>query len=419
MVRRFWETSIGGIDMPRGYREGGSYDAYVPDPLSKLKLTLDGDVAADVADAERAIAKLDATAATLTETEGLARLLLRAESVASSHIEGLRLSPQRLLRYMADQSVSDPTAREVLANIDAMAFALEDPADDLTIERIIEIHRRLLAGSQHPQFAGQLRTEQNWIGGNEFNPIGAAFVPPPPECVRALLNDLCAFCNNDNLPALAQAAIAHAQFETIHPFVDGNGRTGRALIYVVLRRRGLATRTTPPISLALATQAKTYINALDATRVNGPIAHAIPALNHWIAVFSVATRRAVDDAVSFERTIQSLQAAWKSKLSSRSDSGARQLLAHLPSLPILRVEDAARVLGKTFATANGAIERLVESEILTATNSARRNRRFEAREIFDAFTELERRLASPKADTRVAKPVREVPARPKQRPMKK
>jgi hypothetical protein len=94
---------------------------------------------------------------------------------------------------------------------------------------------------------------QNWIGGSSFNPCSAAFVPPPPDHVAGLIEDLCAFANDDSLPAVAQAAIAHAQFETIHPFVDGNGRTGRALIHVILRRRGLASRILPPVSLVLAT----------------------------------------------------------------------------------------------------------------------------------------------------------------------
>ena len=108
------------------------------------------------------------------------------------------------------------------------------------------MHERLLAGTRLERYAGRLRAVQNWIGGSSFNPCSAAFVPPPPEHVRALMADLCEFCNQDTLPAVAQAAMAHAQFETIHPFVDGNGRTGRALIHVILRRRGLAPRLVPP-----------------------------------------------------------------------------------------------------------------------------------------------------------------------------
>ena len=418
--RRFWESTVGGIGVPRKDRAAGWFEAFIPDRLTNRAFTIEGDVAADVADAERSIAGLDATAQTLTDTEGLARLLLRAESVASSHIEGLRVSPQRLMRRAAGYEIGDATANDVLANVDAMTFALEDRAGRISIPRIVEVHRRLLASSKQAQYAGQLRAEQNWIGGNDFNPLGAAFVPPPPEYVYGLLEDLCTFCNDDALPTVVQAAIAHAQFETIHPFVDGNGRTGRALIYMVLRRRGLAVRTTPPISLVLATQARTYVNALDATRVEGPPERATSALNRWTAIFAVAARRAVDDAQSFERTIAALQTDWLRRLeAARSDSGARLLMAHLCSMPILSVEDAARVLGRAYSTANDAIEKLVAAKILTPIDASRRHRRFEAREVLDAFTALERRLASPAADTRIAKPVRDVPARPKLRPVKK
>jgi len=119
-------------------------------------------------------------------------------------------------------------------------------------------------------------------------PCSAAFVPPPPELVPGLIEDLCVICNDDSLPAVAQAALAHAQFETIHPFADGNGRTGRGLIHLVLRRRELATRVLPPISLILATWAKDYIDGLTATRYSGPAsgeaAHA--GLNRWIGTFA-------------------------------------------------------------------------------------------------------------------------------------
>ena len=124
----------------------------------------------------------------------------------------------------------------------------------------------VLAGNRLSDYAGRIRTEQNWIGGSGFNPCSAAFVPPPPEEVPDLLAYLCQFCSDEVLPALAQAAIAHAQFETIHPFVDGNGRTGRALTHVIPRRRGLAPRLLPPISLVLATWSSSYIDGLVGTR---------------------------------------------------------------------------------------------------------------------------------------------------------
>ena len=240
-------------------RRSCEYDAYLPDRLQGRPFSLDGDVAADVADAEAAIRRLDDRARALADTEALARLLLRAEAVASSRIEGLEVGGRRLLRaeVAADigDDASDVTATEVLGNIEAMRWATSTVAAErhVEVEDICEIHRRLLQGTRHEHIAGVIRTEQNWIGGSSYNPCSADFVPPPPDEVAGLLADLCAFLDSDDLPAVVQAAVAHAQFETIHPFADGNGRSGRALIHVVLRRRGLVERVVPPISLVLAT----------------------------------------------------------------------------------------------------------------------------------------------------------------------
>ncbi len=132
------------------------------------------------------------------------------------------------------------------------AIALGTQAVPLTVAEVEDIHRTLLRFTADAKIAGIVRTKQDWIGGNDYNPIGAGYVPPPPEHVQPLLADLCAFINRDDLAPVAQAAIAHAQFETIHPFADGNGRAGRALVYAVLRRRGELTRYIPPISLILA-----------------------------------------------------------------------------------------------------------------------------------------------------------------------
>lgn len=129
------------------------------------------------------------------------------------------------MRVAADRAagshVSDVTALEVLANVDAMAHALKGTSSEITVDRILGDHHRLLSHTRLAQHAGCLRKVQNWIGGSQYNPLSAIFIPPPPEKLSALLRDLCEFCNDDSLPAVAQAAIAHAQFETIHPFVDG------------------------------------------------------------------------------------------------------------------------------------------------------------------------------------------------------
>ena len=288
VIHRHWP---GNPDAPsRRGRVTCDYDIYCPDLLTGRHFTLEGDVAADVVDAETAIARLNAQASALADTEALARLLLRAESVASSRIEGLEIGARRLLRAEAARGLGEPTrdvtAAEVLGNIDAMSAAISEiePGGLISVDTLLAFHRRLLENTWQSRYAGKLREKQNWIGGSEYNPCSAVFVPPPHELIPELVEDLCAFCNTESLPAVAQAAIAHAQFETIHPFADGNGRTGRALIQLVLRRRGLATRVPPPISLVLATWAKDYVDGLTATRYRGPATgkDAQAGLNLWV-----------------------------------------------------------------------------------------------------------------------------------------
>src|SRR5450756_3169443 len=227
VIRKHWQSEA-AAGLPRKDRQSCEYEAYVPDPLMGRAIVLEGAVAADVADAEAAITRLNLEASALIDTEALARLLLRAESVASSRIEGLEIGPRRLLRAEAARQIGevpgDITAEEVLGNIDAMRCALDkaESADAITTDALLEIHNCVLRETRLRAYAGQIRDVQNWVGGNIYNPCAADYVPPPPEHVRPLMDDLAEFCNSDMLPVVAQAAIAHAQFETIHPFADGN-----------------------------------------------------------------------------------------------------------------------------------------------------------------------------------------------------
>jgi Fic family protein len=231
--------------------------------------------------------------------------------------------------------------------------------------------------------------------------------------VPDLLEDLCEFCNGDDLPGVAQAALAHAQFETIHPFVDGNGRTGRALIHMIIRRRGLATHVVPPISLVLATWARDYVEGLTATRYRGSAdaQAAQDGVNLWIGRFAAACRRAVADATSFERRIEHIEAEWRRRLGSvRSQSGTDLLLHSLIGAPVVTVASASGLIDRSYPQTNEAIARLVRSGILEQVTVGRRNRAFEAPDVIDAFTDLERQLASPEWDTRSSQPSRIVPA---------
>jgi Fic family protein len=284
----------------------------------------------------------------------------------------------------------------------------------ISVKTLLAVHRRLLLKTSLFAHAGKVRTQQNWIGGSDYNPCSAAFVPPPHELVPGLLTDLCSFCNDDSLPAVAQAAIAHAQFETIHPFVDGNGRVGRALIHLVLRRRGLSMRVFAPVSLILATWSKDYVNALTRTRYIGPPdgEEAIRGLNDWVALFAAACKRAVDDAFGFEARMQEIEKTWRAKLGRvRRNSATDLLLRELTSAPMITVGNASKLIHRSFEATNKAISRLIDARILTPVTIGRRNRAFEARDTLRIFTDLERRLASPTGDTRSHPPSRPAPRR--------
>jgi len=416
VIRLNWTRNVNAPS--RAESRACEYEAYVPDRLVGRQIRLDGSVAAEVAEAEAALARLDAEAVALVQTEALARMLLRAESVASSKIEGLEIGARRLLRAEAARSmgeIPDVTAAEVLGNIDAMMYSLErvNQGGAITTELLLDIHRRLLAGSRIAEEAGLFRNVQNWIGGSDYNPCSAAFVPSPPQYVGELINDLVAFANDDSLPAVAQAAIAHAQFETIHPFTYGNGRTGRALIHMILRRRGLAQRVIAPVSLILASWAKDYVAGLTATRYRGPVTsrEAHEGLNLWIGRFASACKRAVDDARSFENRARDLEVRWRARLERvRAQSATDLLLPALIGAPVLTVNSASELIQRSFVQTNEAVIRLLEAGILRQVTVGRRNRAFEAPDVISAFTHLERQLASP-GGTQTSQPARRVPRR--------
>jgi Fic family protein len=407
--------------MSRRDRQGCDYDTYLPDPLTGWELALPADLVADLTDAEAAIRRLNTSGTLHVSLEGLARFLLRAESVASSKIEGLEAGPRRLLDaevvLAQGGDAADRIAVEVLANVAAMEAAVElgSSTDAITLGDLLDVHRILMERSATPGIGGLLRTVQNWIGGSSYNPCFAAFVPPPPETVDALLHDLLAYVNGDHHPALVQAAIAHAQFETIHPFADGNGRTGRALIHMILRRRGLAPRFVPPISLVLATWATEYIAGLTAYRhVGAPNGSGRSAgAGTWLRTFATAASRSCGDAEAYAAQIDALDALWRDRLGRvRANSAVELLLDVLPGVPVITVESAARLIGRSEMRTGDAVNRLEAVGVLRQRNVGRqRYRVFEAADVVDLFTGLERALASPTGNTATASPARPVPRR--------
>lgn len=425
LVSRVWRSADRSLGIPRQYRRSFTYEAYVPDPLSVHRgVLLSDDAAADLAEAEQAIKHLNEVTPHIANMEGIARLLLRSEAVASSKIEQLEVGEKRLLLAEAARSLGQPahdvTAQAVLGNIEAMRYAVEELASkpEITVADLLEAHRRLMEKTQHTHWGGVMRTEQNWIGGNDHNPAEAAFVPPPPEEVPALLEDLASFISSDRFTPLVQAALAHAQFESIHPFLDGNGRVGRALIHVVLKRRGLAPHYVPPISLVLATNSKNYIDGLTASRYIGQPTdlEAGMGIALWVQVFAAATARASRDAELFGAHIDDLVAQWRKQAAPiRAHSGADLLLSALPAAPVITVDTAVKLTGRSRQAMNLAVAHLASSGVLVPIKNLKWGRVFEAAGLIDALVGFERALASPTGDTRSAPPVRRVPARPQRR----
>jgi Fic family protein len=278
------------------------------------------------------------------------------------------------------------------------AVALGAGARPLRLRDVLEIRRRLMLATTTPQIAGELRERQSWIGGNAYNPGRADFVPPPPELVKDLMNDLVSFMNRTDLPPVVQAAVAHAQFETIHPFADGNGRVGRALIHVVLRRRGVAPRYVPPVSLVLAADAKAYVAGLTAFREDRRA--------DWLFLFAQAIELAAAKASELALRLAELQEKWRERAGRpRRHSSAEALIVELPAHPIVTVATAQKVLGRSKQAVNEAIAALAKKGVLHAITLAKRNRAWEARELFDLIEDVERELATPSDDDQPSRPI--------------
>ena len=374
-------------------RLGGRYQAFVPDPIADASFPLNDEVNGALHRATKALEHLQHAPARIATLGAVAQNLLRSESVASSRIEGVLISHKRLARAAhlgPGKGERDHRAAEVLGNVDAMRHAIEVGADSgsIGVDDLIGIHRLLLRFADDRGIAGIVRTSQNWIGGNDYNPFGAAFVPPPPKYVPGLLEDLCQFVERDDLPPVVQAAIAHAQFETIHPFADGNGRTGRALIYAILRRRGEVTRYVPPISLMLASAPKSYIGGLTAYREGGA--------GEWCESFALATERAASEAERLAEAIEVLEEEWLQRAGvPREDSAARRLIGALPEQPVFDVAIAQRLAGRSHVAVNNALRSLEEAGIVRRLNAKKWGRAWECDELLDLVERFEESATTP------------------------
>jgi len=412
--RRRWTPQAGSYG-GRASRRSFDYEAFVPDEIAELDLSLPGDVAGILTEADVAIRELNRASPSLGVLETLARQLLRAEALASSRIEGLEMSHRRLARAAFAPDEADQNAKLVLGNLRAMeeAIALGSSREALTVARVKALHRRIFSGTSLDWMAGQLRTSQNWIGGAADSPRGAEFVPPNERRVPELLDDLCTFSGRDDLPAVAQAAIVHAQFETIHPFGDGNGRVGRCLIHVILRRRGVAPTYVPPISLILATDQAAYLRGLTSFRD-----YDAAAIADWVGTFAQAARSAAREALGFAARIAELQERWLARAGvRRRGTTVERLIGSLPGRPIVDVKSAAEVAGVVYESARAAVDQLEAAGILRAIGSRRRDRVFEAPDLFDLVNAFERHLATPPGSPRPLRPVPRRAGRRQERPV--
>jgi len=387
LIRRTWDYDPVRYAPPR-YRKVCHYEAFLPDDLRGFTKPIGSELAGVISEAEAAVHQLNArTSPALTP---LARLLLRSEAIASSKVEGIQVDIRDLARAEAKLESGGKTGEsliEVLANIDAMELAIEHAtnAQSISVENIVDIHKVLMESARNSHVAGAIRKEQNWIGGNDYNPCGANYVPPPPEEVSRLLIDLCDAINEDHLPPVIQAGLVHAQFAAIHPFLDGNGRTGRALIHVVLRRRGIAPQYVPPISIVLAKKKDRYLQGLSKF-IEGEI-------DEWLTIFAAATAESAKLATIYLGDVDLLQKQWRTALQKsenpRVDAAAWKVIDALPAYPMITGAIATAILGRTKAAVNEAMAQLELAGVLRRASEGRRNRIWEATGLLDLLNDFE------------------------------
>ena len=354
-----------------------TYDAAVVPSIAEAAINLPTAVMAREAAAVAAVARFDTTAASALLP--FTALLLRSESSASSRIERLTSSARRIVEeetFGGDRSSGN--AALIVANTRAMETAAGAPWP-LDLSSLLSMHRALL-GDSNPTIAGRLRQEPVWIGGSDLSPAGALFVPPHHERVPAALEDLLAFMRRPDLPPLTKAALAHAQLETIHPFADGNGRTGRALTHVVLAGEGLSRTAPLPLSAILLTNVETYFHALDEYRSGSPLA--------VVELFIEAARRAAELGSWAGRELDDVHKQMQERVSSRAGTPDRDLVRLLVSQPVVDVRGAAAALAVSEQAARRALERLEAADVVRGYQASRGRRAWRAQDVLDLMDEV-------------------------------
>lgn len=357
-----------------------TYDAAVPVTIARCTFSLSGALAADVEDATATILSLDNYVTnTLGEDSDIAPMqsvLLRSESAASSQIENLTVGAKQLAIAEIGGAASR-NAEMVSRNVKALRAAIQ-LAGKLDATSILAMHEALLGG-RDPD-AGHWREVQVWIGSSNLSPAGSAFVPPQPSRVAASMDDLAEFLARDDLPVLMHAALAHAQFETVHPFTDGNGRTGRALLQAMLRHGELTKRVTVPISAGLLSDTASYFDALMTYR-DGDAVPIVEQLCNAARTAALHGLWLVDELAHTRQT-------WLETVRPRAGSTSRALLSVLVGQPAITVAWIEKQLGVSNTAARRAVEQLATAGVITETTDRRRDRIFVARDVIDILDEL-------------------------------
>ena len=375
--RLTWLISEGG-DARRSTR-ANQYDSALVAEIATHDLYLPSECALVSEDVRTAIAAFDLRVG--DRLAPLESLLVRIESSASSKIENVAAPVPELLMAESGDNQARSVA-DVMGNVDATTAAIV-LSDEITPETILDVHRALLIGT-HPVLAGRWRHEPVWIGGYSGGPPAAEFVPPAASRVPDAIEDLCEFASRTDMPVFVQAMIMHAQFETIHPFADGNGRVGRALIHALLRRDGLTKSATLPISAGIVSQKHRYIEALTEYRTGD----FVPIVELGADATFAALRNAnhlFDDVVGMRRR-------WAERTESiRSSSLVHEVVDQLLRHPVVDVAGVSERCEVTSATARRALRQLAELEMISSIpNASGGALRYVAHDIvraLNAFTE--------------------------------
>lgn len=373
-----WTSRLNPQDLTRSQRERIRlpYSSAVAPPIAGLTFDVPRDLAADVDEATTQLARFDAE----TGPSGLpfASILLRSESASSSEIEHLTSGARAIAEAELGERETG-NAAQIVRNVRSMeaALALADTIDESSI---ISMQDALL-GAVTPELTGGWREEQVWIGGGSLSPHLADFVPPHHDRLPAAMGDFVDFIGRSDIPPLVHASIAHAQFETIHPFADGNGRTGRAIVQAMLRRSEVTSNITVPVSAGLLHDVDGYYDALTAYR-RGDI-------RPIIAAFARAADYAVINGRLLVRDVRDAEAGWDEKmLGIRADAAARRVAVLAIAHPVLNYDLVVRELSVAPVTALRALDTLVERGVLRPANSKRRNRIWLADHILAALDDF-------------------------------